>query len=944
MSFNIIQLDIGLNFVEYATQLIENSSRENIVFISANRRPLRFVEKDISIEAALKTNFFTIEEFAEHLFTAYTNPAPILQGSVERNIFFLKLIKSSQLYEKLGGNDAAVFPWSKRISVLFNEIDKQLLSEKLRNFQYVEVIYEARVILENLKDLYNRYEKEYKNFSYSGVNFKNAAIITKSNNFKKDYNKTLFIFAGLIYLSNSEKKMIKNISEFCDVEFIVQTDLQDRDKIGSNYSFESFSAAEKTIKLLKKSIKSDIKKIQSIKSQTKFQFYKFPNTHNEAKFAAKKAKEIADGIEDKNSPKNMAIVLPESSTLFPLLSYIGSRNSTLPINITMGYPFGNTDTGLFLEALFNVLMDMERKFDNTKEYAVDSALLLRLLNTNLIGFVRSDIFDISKLKNELLSNGLSVYKFKQESDFFNKILSIFFNAKSFNGLYNAFINLFERFDKDMLTDENNKFTAQMIQFFYTHVVDKLNKLNCDIELDIKLAYHILNELIRDISVPFEGNPLKGVQIMGALEARLLSFDYLFFMDVNEGILPSGDKIDPLLPESIKRELGLASYAQKEELEKYNFFRLAYSSKNCFILYKTANNAIDRSVRSRFVEQLALLHEYKNKEALKVESFSIILPDNPHNENFIEKTQKTQEAFEYNLKSISPTDLNTYMECPYRYYLKKIRSIKQRIKLDKDFEADKVGTLVHKLFEIEFKKYAGQKIDEKKYNTIKNGILKNIEKIPENLKAINKKDISDYVKTLSEFKFNALKVILKYRINRFFAKTASNKTFEVIGIEKRLKNEALHIEGIADRIDKIEEKNKTTIRIVDYKTGSYSMLPLKTKIGELFDGSELKNKDLYSDEVLNLIKTTFKSVQIPAYLIMADSIYENCELEGTLCYIGKTRDTPCKTISTKELSIEHSKAVIEYIENHMKYSDKIYALPGLQCQYCEFSYFCRFAQI
>ncbi len=942
MSFNITKLDVCVNFVEYASQLIENNNSENIVFISSNKRPIRFIEKEISIETTLKTHFFTIEEFAKHLSVTYINPTPIFQSPVERSVFFLDLIKSSHLYEKLGGSYSNVFPWAKRISSLFNEIDKQLLSDRLKNFQYVEVVKEAKVILENLKDLYIRYERGYRNYSYSGLNFKNAVAITKNDSFKKDYDKTLFIFAGLIYLSNSEKEMIKNIAESCDVEFIVQTDLQNRDKIGKKYSFESFSVAEKTVKLLSQIIESNIKEIGGGEYKTEFSFYEFPNTHNESMFTAKRVKEIAEGLKDKNSPKNIAIVLPESSTLFPLLSYIGSRDSNnLPINITMGYPFGNTDIGLFLEALFSVLMDMERKFDNTKEYAVDSNLLLRLLNTNLINLVKSDIFDVSELKNAVLFNGLSVYKFEKESVFFNRILSIFLNAKSFNDLYDAFVNLFEMFDRDMLIDESNKFTAQMIQFFYTYIIGNLNKLNYNIEIDTKLAYHILNELIKDVSIPFEGNPLEGVQIMGVLEARLLSFDYLFFMDVNEDILPSSEKIDPLLPESIKRELGLASYIQKEELEKYNFFRLAYSSRNCFILYKTAYNTLDKSIRSRFVEQLALLHEYKNRKALKVENFHIILPDSPKNENFIEKTQKIQETFEENLKAISPSDLNTYMECPYKYYLKKIRHIKQRIRLDKDFEADKAGTLVHRLFEIEFRKYINQEIDVRKYNAIKNGILKNIEEMPDNLGILKKKDIEDYVKNLSEFRFNALKVVLKYRINRFFAKTA--QSFRVIGVEKRLSDKTLHINGIADRIDRIESKNGTVIRIVDYKTGSYAMLPLKTRIGELFEDNNLKNRDRYDDETLNLIKTTFKSIQIPAYLIMADNIYKNCELEGALCYIGKTQDAPCKTISTKDLSIEHSRAIIKYIEDHMKQSDKIYALPNIQCQYCDFNYFCRFAQ-
>ena len=73
--------------------------------------------------------------------------------------------------------------------------------------------------------------------------------------------------------------------------------------------------------------------------------------------------------------------------------------------------------------------------------------------------------------------------------------------------------------------------------------------------------------------------------MGMLESRSLSFDYLFVLDVNEGILPGTEKIDPLIPESLKFELGLSSFKDREKLIKYNFFRLIDSSKNVFVFYQ-----------------------------------------------------------------------------------------------------------------------------------------------------------------------------------------------------------------------------------------------------------------------------------------------------------------------------------------------------------------------
>jgi len=53
------------------------------------------------------------------------------------------------------------------------------------------------------------------------------------------------------------------------------------------------------------------------------------------------------------------------------------------------------------------------------------------------------------------------------------------------------------------------------------------------------------------------------------------------LDINEGIIPSGNKVDPLLPETLKKQMGLSSYKEREELMKYYFFRTYLFFKRCY---------------------------------------------------------------------------------------------------------------------------------------------------------------------------------------------------------------------------------------------------------------------------------------------------------------------------------------------------------------------------
>ena len=92
-----------------------------------------------------------------------------------------------------------------------------------------------------------------------------------------------------------------------------------------------------------------------------------------------------------------------------------------------------------------------------------------------------------------------------------------------------------------------------------------------------LMQAMLLELVRAERVPFEADPLTGLQVLGMLETRLLRFSRVFLVDVTDDRLPGAPIRSPLLPDSLRALLGLPDTRNREQLAAYTFHRLRSGS-------------------------------------------------------------------------------------------------------------------------------------------------------------------------------------------------------------------------------------------------------------------------------------------------------------------------------------------------------------------------------
>jgi len=926
----IIKVDLGVNIVEQVSEFLKGLERK-VVFVSANKRSIRFIESNLKPKKALNIDFFTLDEFARYIVFAYKFPPPKMHTLIERNIFFLKLLKyySQRHSNFLGDLELSdLFPWARRLSSLFDEIDRQLLSDRLENYHYVEGPDVSKFILGGLKDLYAEYENRYRNFSYAGKNLKLASEIAKTNEFQEDAGKRVFVFFGFVYLSNAEIEILKSISSVSDCYFFVHTDL-----IGREEGFSTFDILDKTVERIEKPVGNvDFEEVKSERVNTEFEIFEFTRTMDEVRFAAKLIGDIASGFEDKNNPRNLAVILPKNTNVVPLLSFLGKKRP-FPINITMSYPLSASDFGIFVEAFFNVLLDIKSNVDKGLGFCASSNIVLRLLNSNFLNYFNSDIsIEAERLKKYILDFEPYLICF-DEWQLIYRVLEPFLRISSFRDTYVAFKFLFWEIDRNKLS--KSELLAHSVKVFFEEIADTFSRIDNDLDVNLRLVKEIVMQILPDIYLPFEGHPLKGVQIMGMLESRMLSFDTVIFLDVNEGILPSQDRIDPLMPQDMKRALELSSYKEKEQLVRYSFFRLAYSSKRSIVLYRNATSKDEKSLRSRFLEQIILNHELKKKDLNFKIVDSFILSSNEHGDGVTKDTFSNARIRELLNKGFSPTALDTYITCPYSFYLKYIKNIPHAPSFEEELESEPIGNLVHLILKRAFESYVGKVLNDKGLKDAEGRALGLTDKILSKGFKFDDDVVDAFLERISDFKREALNEVVKFRLKRFF-KNHSWVDFKLEAVEKELKCERLHILGRLDRVDIVDG---SIVRVVDYKTGKGVYLPKQLDINDFIE----QNQN-YSIDVVVKLKEGIRSMQLPVYLVLAKEHYRYDTFQAYLVLLGEGEGNVFRGFSCDIECINGLEALVSFVIDHLVNSEKFFAIPGAHCKYCEYVDFCRFSKI
>ena len=248
-----------------------------------------------------------------------------------------------------------------------------------------------------------------------------------------------------------------------------------------------------------------------------------------------------------------------------------------------------------------------------------------------------------------------------------------------------------------------KFNLAVIDAIFSIKEDLANSLfSRESFMPVEL-WEIFLQKLEAQAIPFIGSPLKGLQILGLFETRSLNFDNVIILDVNESILPKLKIYEPLIPREVMLNLGLNRLEKEEEIQHYQFMRLIHSAKRVDLIYQE-NQQIEKS---RFIEELLWKDQQKTKtllsEPIPKASFSIKV-SSPG-----QLIVKTPQIVDYLKKqTYSASRINTYLNCPLRFYYRYVLGFREQDDLLKEPQSSCIGTFIHELLEETFAKFKGKK--------------------------------------------------------------------------------------------------------------------------------------------------------------------------------------------------------------------------------------------
>ncbi|MFH1963565.1 MAG: PD-(D/E)XK nuclease family protein [bacterium] len=582
-----------------------------------------------------------------------------------------------------------------------------------------------------------------------------------------------------------------------------------------------------------------------------------------------------------------AIVLPSSEALIPLLSEV---ITALPVdyNISMGYPVMRTP----VYALLDMFMVLYRNRVDNAYYLED---YLNLLMHPYIKNIRSST------QTRILVHAVEGVLIAQEKRFIT-LEEIEQNSKIFESAFKNSPGVSPAEFMEMLTDIHNRFirkmdgihTLRQMAGFFEDVLTFLLKNSpashypfsseffhkffdfIDTLKDSMISsqcFENISDLLevflffaQDEQVYFEGSPVKGLQILGLLETRCLNFDKVFIIDVNEGVLPGVEIFCPLLPLPVRRALKMSTYYQREEISRYHFRRLIASSQEVHIIYQET----EKKRRSRFVERLVWEKEKSCRELNVLEAKPVTLNISlalSHNLT-IDKTPEIIAVL--NTMKFSPTSLNTYLQCPAKFYFSKVLRLEEKEDIYKDTDATEPGIILHQVLELLYKPLINE--DRIRYDYLESNLRGVLDKIFRQRVG----EIRGEKYLLQEMMFKRIKSYLDWEKEHF------NNTRRVVSIEDAYTFEVgirgdaetrrrdIRLTGKIDRIDCHDEEYE----IIDYKSGNIDKSAFKC-----FDRILVSRKEM---------KREITSLQLPCYILL---------------YHGANPDIPIDKINSSVISIQ-----------------------------------------
>lgn len=524
----------------------------------------------------------------------------------------------------------------------------------------------------------------------------------------------------------------------------------------------------------------------------------------------------------KENPVETALVLADESMLLPALS---SLPADIPnVNISMGYPVKETKVFSFVASLIDLHKNKNDKRDNPGRIFYHADVIQLLQNGLLDRFNQQTEGFIQKVIKQN-----QVYIDTSPLDSTNEFFALLFQKEIDAREFIVYLKIMLNKIAELFYDEDTN-PARIEREACVRLLLQLNRLgdlltHTPVIFNFSSLNRLLTKIFEKASIPFSGEPIEGLQIMGVLETRNLDFENLIILSLNEGVFPKTGHAPSYIPYSLRKAYGLPTLEHQDAIFAYYFYRLIQRAENITLVYSSSETGSKGAEPSRFIHQLL----YENSFSVSSQNLNYkLVPNIIHkvsfqsNNNTLELLKKKYTGDEK--QTLSPSAINAYLNCKTQFYLRYVSGLKEPESIQEKIESSTIGLILHKSMQLLYEPYINTLVTSELHKAI----CADTEKISKAViqaftnEYLGEENLSDITNEMALQGKNILyKEIIQRLVLSILRYDQQQVPFTLRELEYKVQMPfgtssgfELSIGGTIDRVDLCEGN----IRIIDYKTG------------------------------------------------------------------------------------------------------------------------------
>lgn len=632
-----------------------------------------------------------------------------------------------------------------------------------------------------------------------------------------------------------------------------------------------------------------------------------------------------------------AIVLPDESQLFPLLYQLPTELENSTINVTMGVPLRITPVYSLMEALLDLQRSCQKGKPGAPTFFHHKPVVSLLRHAYIRGLDPIHVQEILSGIEGKNQNYVSSEMLRKSP----QLAPIFSWAQGGIARGRYLLEILELVNSQLRQEEMRELTLEeeYISRTRTHLERMLETAEeVGAQMTTELLEKLLRHLLQQLKIPFVGEPLQGLQLMGMLETRCLDFDHIYVLSLNEGVVPAASDESSLIPFFIRTAYGLPTTDEHDAIYAYHFYRLLQRAKNVHLFYSTYRAGGSQGELSRYVKQLqhelwpSLKPQHLHLKAKPVTPAPISISRAEAREALLNFTDNGKKA-----RQLSPSALNTWLHCRLQFAFRYLLKIKEPDEVQEEVDNSIFGLLMHEVLEALYKEFGeGSEVSKE--------VLEQKVK----MKPVFARVLDTFEDRFGKVPFlgrNSLPLhMVAKMVEQVLEVDKAHAPFRLVGLEKKYemvievpfggKSYTMRLQGNIDRVDEKDGK----IRVLDYKTGK-DIRAFKN-IEELFDRENTSRNKAAMQVLLYTLLYTRNQAETLGNKELHPALYNSKELyakgfNGRLQFDGEELNV--LTDSMQEETEQQLKSLLQEILAGEQPFDQREDEKG--CEYCGYAGIC-----